>query len=292
MVRSEATSTFDPGGAVLVGVDWTAGSQHALDWAATLSRRTDSHLDLLHASSPWVGLEMAVPPFDGGLYRAAVEDAMNEWSARVSDVDHDVIITENDAADAILLEADERGSELIALGAHGKRAWTPHLLGSVASKVLHSTSPPVAVVPEAAPADATGGRVVAGVDGSATSLRALRWAASYARALDMRPYAVCVVPFEPYAEQPRLAEFDSVDPMGDTLTALRTLAAQVENEIGTEISSDVLVGHAASQLVKAVQPGDVLVVGATGHGPLAAAILGSTSRTCATHSDVPTVVVP
>jgi nucleotide-binding universal stress UspA family protein len=130
-----------------------------------------------------------------------------------------------------------------------------------------------------------------GIDGSETSIRALRWAAAFAGMLDSQVYAVCVVPFEPYAQRPRLADVDSADPVGETLSNLRALTDDIAGEMGVNIVGDVLIGDPTSQLVESADSGELLVLGAVGHRGSASNALGSTSRGCVTHSAGPTVVV-
>jgi nucleotide-binding universal stress UspA family protein len=277
---------------LLVGVDSSEGAQHALDWTRSVAARVDGSIVLAHAYPPWIGLGMTVPPFDYDAYRAGVESAVDKWALSVGDVSHETRIVEDDPAEALMILADEHVPGLIVVGAHPRRSWTPHLLGSVTSKVLHASRTPVAVVPLTAPTEETGRGLLVGVDGSRSSLRALRWAADWAAVLDVPVYALCAVPVDAYSEQPRLAEVDSFDPVGATLDALRTLAAQVGNEAGRAIASDVVLGHPADRLVNVAEDFFALVVGKTGHGTFSKTVLGSTSRNTATHAPVAVVVVP
>ena len=277
---------------MLVGVDWTDGSQRALDWTAAVARRLGTGVELVHANSPWVGLELAVPPFDYDAYRSAVASLVDGWASKLDGIDHHSTVIEDEAAHAVLAVASEIHPSLIVLGSHGGGRWAPHVLGSVTSKVLHWTDRPVAVIPRSESDGFDGGRIVVGVDGSAPSLRALRWAADWAAALQVGVYALCVFPFSPYREKPRLADSESPRPEADTLSALRVLAAQVAQESGADIASDVLIGHPVTRLVEAARDQSALAVGSTGHSTFHSIVVGSTSRMCATHSKVPTVVVP
>ncbi len=285
-------SAVPPGKPLVVGVDWTDGSQHALEWAAALARRIDRELELVHASSPWVGLEMAIPPFDYERYRRAVEEAMETWSAKIADVDHASRITEDEPARALLVAAEATDPGMIVLGGHDRSSWMPHHLGSVASKVLHSSQWPVVIVPVQTPIEAPHGRLVVGVDGSESSLEALRWATGFAGLVDSRIYAVCVVPFEPFAERPRLAGVETSDPVGDTMSNLRALTDDLAGRTEVNIESDVLIGDPASRLVNAGDSAELLILGTAGHRESQSNALGATTRSCVTHSSAPVVVVP
>jgi nucleotide-binding universal stress UspA family protein len=290
--RAEAAPQPGPGEWVLVGVEDTDFAIHALEWSAGLARLRSMRLELLHSVSPWVGMELAIPPFDYTEYRAAVTDRMNEWADGLDGVEFRIEVREDYPARAILAAADELGPALIALGSHGKSSWIPHMLGAVTSKVLHAARVPVVVVPPAAQPIETGVRFVVGVDGSASSLRALRWTALLASSLSASVYAVTIFPYEPHAERPRLAEPDSPDAVSDTLEALRSLTLQVSMESGQPIESDVFIGDPAARLVEASQTETMLVIGSTGHSALASAVFGATSRQCAARSEVATVIIP
>ncbi len=278
-------------GSLLVGVDSSENAQHALTWTAALAARVGSKVTLVHASSPWAGLDIAILPFDYEKYQTDVERAVDEWADTLRPVEYETRILEDGAAEAILTIADETSPSLIVVGAHARGRWMPHLLGSVTGKVLHATVHPTAVIPRSAPADAAASSLLVGVDGSAPSLRALRWASQSAVALGASVYAVCVVSLDGFAERPRLAELDSGDPVGDTLEALRSLSTQVAAETGAGVTSDVLVGHPAECLVAAAEERLALVVGKTGHSPFTEVAFGSTSRACTTHSPVPVIVI-
>jgi nucleotide-binding universal stress UspA family protein len=279
-------------GSLLVGVDSSESAQHALSWTAALAERVGSKVTLVHANSPWTGLDIAILPFDYEGYRKDVERAVDEWAGVLRPVAHETRILEDSAAEALLTIADETSPSLIVLGAHARGRWKRHVLGSVTTKVLQAATLPTAVIPASAPAGATGASLLVGLDGSASSLRALRWAALSAAPLGVSVYAACVVPLDGFAERPRLAESDSGDQVGDTLEALRSLSKQVATETGASVTSDVLVGHPAECLVSAAEDRFALVVGKTGYSPFKEVALGSTSRACATHAPVPVIVVP
>lgn len=292
MASPDRGPTLELGGQILVGVDATEGSQHALAWTAGVARLAKAAVEVVHVSSPWVGLELAIPPFDYEEYRSVVAKTVAEWADRLGGVEFETKIVEDNPAQGLLTVAEEINPDLIVVGSHGHDAWAPHLLGSVTSKLLHLSAVPVVVVPPTAKLTPADGRIVVGADGSAPSLRAVRWAANSAKVLGADVYVLAAYPFEAYAEKPRLAEADSDDPVADTLSAVRALADQVAAETGTTVTSDVLIGHPAARLLDAVRDEYALVLGSTGHGSFASVLFGSTSRTCVAHAEVPTIVVP
>lgn len=134
--------------------------------------------------------------------------------------------------------------------------------------------------------------VIVGVDGAQDSVRALRWAADYARAFELPLHVLTAfdVPavFGPYAmagwENPATLEKDARSMLADTV--LNTLGenAQVEER--------VLRGHPAEALAKSSQGARLLVVGSRGRGGFAGMVLGSVSQHVVAHARCPVVVMP
>ncbi len=290
---SETESTEVLGdGPLLVGVDSSENAQHALSWSAEIAERLGMSIVLAHASSPLLGLGMSLPPFDYEQYRESVKQTVTNWARDLNGVVEDTRVIEDDAAEGLLLLAGEIKPSFLVLGAHPRRHWTPNVLGSTTAKVLHSATIPVAVIPDSADTVVGGEDLIVGVDGSPSSLRALRWAAELATRLDTSVYALCAFPLEAYAEKPRLADDDSDNPVGHTLESLRLLAAQVAKESGRTVDSDVVIGHPAERLMHAAKEGFALVLGKVGHGSISEVTFGSVGRACATHAPVPVFLVP
>jgi nucleotide-binding universal stress UspA family protein len=278
-------------GPFLVGADWTESAQHALAWTADLAGRLDHPVALVHANSPWVGLEMSIPPFDHIEYKKAVTSAVRGWANSLDGVEHESRIVEDDADHAILEAASDLDPGLIVVGAHNGGGTRSHVLGSVTSKLLQTAETSVAVIPFSAPV-VSAGPLVVGVDGSGSSERALRWAAWSSVSLHRDVYAVCVYPGDAYAEKPRLAGSSAHDEIGATASALRWLSTRVAAESGATVTSDVLIGHPGERLVASGEGSFAVVVGKSGHSPFGEIVFGSTTRDVAIHAQVPVIVVP
>jgi nucleotide-binding universal stress UspA family protein len=145
-------------------------------------------------------------------------------------------------------------------------------------------------------------RIVVGIDGSATSRAALRWAADLARRLDAGLEVVNV-----WQYPPALHEWDAVPsnygylPMVPPAERIEQeardgLAATVADVLGSEpgcaVTQRVVEGHPARKLSDLAAGAALLVVGRRGHGGLAGMLLGSVARTCSEHAGCPVVVVP
>ena len=133
-------------------------------------------------------------------------------------------------------------------------------------------------------------RIVAGVDGSAASVRALRWALRQAEATGAVVEAVTAwnIPTS-YGFGPTVLE-------GEDLAAVarQTLAAAVDDASAAYpdiVHQLVRRGHPAAVLIEQAKGADLLVVGSHGHGGFIGALLGSVSQHSVHHATCPVVVV-
>lgn len=145
--------------------------------------------------------------------------------------------------------------------------------------------------------------VVVGVDGSAGSLEALRWALEEARLRKVRLRAIhswiylqALVPaLVGYPYTAEAAEFDAADATATADQAAETVLDQAFAALGdtddVEVERAIVQGPAAQVLIDAVSERDLLVVGSRGHGGFAGLLLGSVSHQCAQHAPCPVVIV-
>ncbi len=138
------------------------------------------------------------------------------------------------------------------------------------------------------------GRIVVGVDGSAGSRAALRWAHEEARLRGATLEVVAVWQFPVMTSLPAFGAMPPPDDMGDEAEA--TLLATLSEE-GIAATDDVPVttvvaeGAPSAALIDLADGADLLVVGSRGHGGFSGLVLGSVSHQCASHSPCPVVVV-
>jgi nucleotide-binding universal stress UspA family protein len=142
--------------------------------------------------------------------------------------------------------------------------------------------------------------IVVGVDGSAASRDALRWAVDEARLretpvlavhvwhapaipADIAPVPMHVSAFEDEGLQPLLRE------------AARKTVEQVVHELaddasGVDVRSAVVQGAPATALIDAARDAELLVIGSRGRGGFAGLLLGSVSQQVAQHATCPVVI--
>jgi nucleotide-binding universal stress UspA family protein len=139
-------------------------------------------------------------------------------------------------------------------------------------------------------------RIVVGVDGSAGSRTALRWAMNQAQLTDAMVEAVggwqdpAVYGFA-YGWSPAVFEDVSIAEITEKIVA-EAVADETAGRAPVQILTRVLHGHPAQVLLDAASGAQLLVVGSRGHGTFAGMLLGSVSQHCVQHASCPVVVVP
>jgi nucleotide-binding universal stress UspA family protein len=103
------------------------------------------------------------------------------------------VVAEDEPAHALLEAAGN--SDLLVVGARGMGGFEGLLLGSVSRSVLHKATCPVAVIRD--DLDRSSRPVVVGVNGDASSIRALRWAVGYASVEGVAVHATYVWDWPP-----------------------------------------------------------------------------------------------
>lgn len=137
--------------------------------------------------------------------------------------------------------------------------------------------------------------VIVGVDGSAESIAALSWAASYQAATGSTVQAVLCWHFPaaagpaPVGVAPRQISDEVRASMLDNLT--KAITEVYGSPAPEKVESMVEYGHPAQVLVDASRNADLLVVGHRGHGAFTGMLIGSVSIHCVTSAHCPVVVV-
>ena len=140
-------------------------------------------------------------------------------------------------------------------------------------------------------------RIVVGVDGSAHSKTALRWAITQARLIDATVEAVsswqdpALIGYS-YGGAPVRYEGDSMATITEKVLAETVADVAGQQDTPVEIRTRVVQGHPVQVLLEAAIGARMLVLGSRGHGTFAGMLLGSVSQHCVQHAPCPVVVVP
>jgi nucleotide-binding universal stress UspA family protein len=141
----------------------------------------------------------------------------------------------------------------------------------------------------------TGPRIVAGVDGSPSSVSALRWAIRQAGLTGAAVDAVIAWRYPVsaggygWAPTGMGTTFDFKEEAEKVLAG--AIGAACDPGSGVSVRVRVVEGNAAQVLLDASDGADLLVVGSRGHGGFAEALLGSVSQHCVHHAHCPVVVI-
>ncbi|MCL2595149.1 MAG: universal stress protein [Promicromonosporaceae bacterium] len=293
---------------VLVGVDGSATSLHALDWAAAYAKRVGWALHMVCSYSlpsfTATSLDGGYAALDDSTIQQGAKSVLIEAQQRVASFDIPVTaaVATGDAAGVLVELSKDYG--LAVVGTRGRGGFTERLLGTVSSALPAHASCPVVVVPHrqidrsadgSAPRLATGlRRIIVGVDGSPTAEAALTLAIQQAKAWDAELVAVSGVPMATGAGVLAWlpAQVDHEQVLADVKAGLDNIVDRFEAQAdGLKIKRIVLDGTGAELLTEFSTAADLLVVGSRGRGGFRGLLMGSTSQAVLHHSACPVLVV-
>lgn len=131
-------------------------------------------------------------------------------------------------------------------------------------------------------------RVLVGVDGSSSSIDALRYGARMAEVFDAPLEVVTTWSFPPYAS-PYIA--DSWSPEEDAKVVLDEAIASAFGASPPPLRRTILAGLPARILIEESRHCGLLVLGSRGRGGFVGMLLGSVSSACAEHAHCPVLIV-
>ena len=133
--------------------------------------------------------------------------------------------------------------------------------------------------------------MIVGVDGSNSSIAALRYAAGLAPRLDLRVRALAVWNYPSFVYGGYYPELDWT-PEDDAGRIVRRTAEEVFGEGTPEwFATRTRRGRPAEVLIDESSHAEMIVVGSRGHGGFAGLLLGSVSAAVAEHAHCPVLVV-
>ena len=281
---------------IAIGFDDSASAHDALALARALAD-DDTRLVVVCAH-PTGGLTARVMPPEHGA--ADEEDATARLAAARALLDgragvEYVAQEATSAAAGLHAVAEDRDADLIVVGSSHRGRMGRILPGTTAAQVLHAAPCAVAV----APAGLHNAEVVrlktigVAFDGSAEAVQALAGAAALARARDAQLRVIAVI--EPVTQTFGWAgawmypEFRD-----DAVQAVQTDIDRALADLpqGTQAEVRIIDGMAATELLRASERLDLLVMGSRSFGPVGRLLVGSVAARVAGSCACPLIVFP
>jgi nucleotide-binding universal stress UspA family protein len=262
---------------ILVGTDGTPRADEAVWQAARLARATDAALEIVHVFR--LGERASGPE-----RLEAAEDILLE-AGRISakeDVRARTRLLVGEPASMLVRQASANWCDIVCVGTDAGFAERPHILGGVAAHLVHSGAHPVLVA--RAPGHDRGGtfpaRLLVAVDGSETSLGAVRICAAIAGAAGAELRIVHVVGVGGtgrigWTEEGREEGFEPLE-----------LAVGVAAEHGIRAAREMAMGRPGPAIARLAEEwdADIVAVGTHGRNALGRFALGSVSDWVVRHA--------
>lgn len=139
---------------IVVGVDGSEGSKHALAWAAEEARLRHVPLTVLltwqlpatfYTGAVWVGMDSEVIDDLRKLAQQRLDDVCSELASLLEDVDVERRVVEGATAHSLIEAAED--ADLLVVGTRGHGGFAGLLLGSVSQQCAHHSPCPIVIIP-------------------------------------------------------------------------------------------------------------------------------------------------
>lgn len=299
-----------PRGTITVGVDGSAASTDALEWAADQAVIEHRPLLIVHAlgpvGTPWqdqAGGDNRIghmgQPLDHTAAALVLDAATESAQRRAPAVEIHQLLRVSDPRD--VLRDLSRHSAMLVVGSHGRGPLRSLLLGSVGAAVVRHARCPVAVI-RSQPSTPAGKGVLVGLETSSSSSDLLEFA--YRRASERRlPLTILHASL-----RTRRGAVAGTPATGGTvahsglITGLETdeerllvaeaIAGMTEKFPDVTARLEMVHGLPGETLLQASDGMDLVVVGSTGGGAASDVLFGSIAAFMVEHATCPVAVVP
>lgn len=289
---------------ILIPIDFSEQSRHALRWAAAFAARFGSRLTVLSVVDPLLA-EAARVRLGRDLAKQDTEPSLREFVAATlpnlgaASLQPEFRSATGDPATFILETANAEEVDLIVMGTHGLGGLRKWLLGSTTERLLRRATVPVLAVPladesRAAP-DSAGHvlHILAAIDFSDPSVCAARMAGRLAHTFSAKLTLTHIVEAVAIPPQwlPLIKESDETR-IATARTELRTLAEQISDT--RERDEVVAVGRPADLIGSIAEDrgAQLIVMGLASHHGAFSPRPGSIAYRVLSSTTIPVLVVP
>lgn len=283
---------------IVVGVDGSAVSRVAVDWAARDAVRRGVALELVHVLTPPAVMAFPDVPMPPGYLewqqeegRTLLDGALQTAREAVgnSALDTSTAMVDGPAVPS-LVEAS-KDAQLVVVGCRGRGALARGVLGSVSNGLAHHAHCPVVIIHDEDPLmpHPSKAPVVVGVDGSPASEKAVALAFEEASLRGVDLVAVHAWSDTGVFEFPG-ADWSTQQAIGEETLSER-LAGWQERYPDVLVRRIVVADKPAHQLLEQAESAQLLVVGSRGRGGFAGMLLGSVGTAVINAARMPVLVV-
>ena len=281
---------------IIVGVDGSAPSKVAVDWAAREASMRELPLTVIYISpSPVVAADIRMPVSLTERVEKHGQAVLREARSTAEDAaegSNPIRIDTEMVSAAVLPTLIDRSkdADMIVVGCRGLGAIGRRLLGSVSSGLLHHAHCPVAVIHDEDPMmpHPSEAPVVVGIDGSPAAEQATAIAFDEASRRGVDLVAVHAWSDFPAFELPPTGSEDLEKEAEETLG--ERLAGWQERYPDVSVRRVVSLDKPAHQLLEQSESAQLTVLGSHGRGGFAGMLLGSVSSAVAQSARMPVIV--
>lgn len=284
---------------VVVGVDGTDTSAHAVDWASAEAAARGCSLLVVHAFQP------AIPADQYGLNASAgspltarmhAQSVLDGALARARSVAPDLPISTllRPGTPARTLLAESAGAQLVVLGARGRSGLRALLARSVSANVSARAPCPVVVIhpaPREPHPPPSPPRVVVGIGASTTRAPAIGFALRAARQRGVPLFAVHAWSPDPPADIGAVSGSPAVTEAVARRTLDRALGRWAAEFPDVPVHTVLVRGDAARALLVVSRGAALTVLGSAGRGRVRGTGLGPVGRSVLRHARGPLAIV-
>jgi nucleotide-binding universal stress UspA family protein len=286
-------------GRIVVGIDGSEQSAHALEWAVSRARLGGAQLELISAYTSVPDLNFygyhGVPSQPVEWYAEFSGELLEAAAARVRELAPELTCTLSSQLGHpahVLADASE-GADAVVVGRRGLGGVRSALMGSVSNRLtIHAKCPVIVISEGEAPAT---GPIVVGVDGSEFGTNALRYAITEAavRGSSVRAVAAYELPHPALRDDPELVARMQADVEAEATGAVTQVLDEVKgtNAASVNVEPVAVAGPAAEAILGHAEDAQLIVVGTHGKGLVQRILLGSVSRRVLNDADRPVAVV-
>ncbi len=287
---------------ILVPLDGSELAERALPYAREVARRSNAEILLLTSILP-VGIwDATASAINWEREEQLAQKYLDDHSRRLQGdgLRARVKRLHGDPAAAVLHTAGQEGIDLIAMSSHGRSGITRWLFGSVADRIIQSSSVPLLVIrpdddaPAASPAFA---KILVPLDGSAVAARVLPFVEEIAHL-----FGASLLLFHAVAPVSAYPGFETVNPQigGQALEEMQARARELLSGTGQElqarglkVSVAISIDLAADGILAAAREtgADLIAIDTHGRSGLGRIVLGSVANAVVRRSTLPSLIV-